>query len=322
MSAKVDRCIRLLLAFQQRGTLANRHIRELLECDEQTASRDVRSLFEAGVPLEVKGTGSDRHYRIDPGWRRTGVDLSLGDALSLHFGRKLLSFLEGTVFPEWHDELRRKLDIGADPRTLDRRGRFSRKLVYLSEPARHYAAHDDTLDTLVRGLLEEREITADYRSRRGKHAYTLRPLALVIYRRALYLLAASDAHETVLRLPVDRFVTATLGEPFPYPEDFDPNDLLANTFGIFDDGREPEAVRLRFEPGVADLVRARDWHRSQRFEDGPDGTVDLVLQASGPELARLALEWGNQVEVLQPAWLRSRVRQELKDALRQYETDT
>jgi predicted DNA-binding transcriptional regulator YafY len=318
MSAKLARCIRLLTAFQRRGTLANRDVRELLDCDEQTASRDLRSLMDAGVPLQRMGTGAGVHYELDRQWRRNGVHLSMGDAMSLHFGRKLLSFLEGTVFPEWLDELREKLDLGTDERTLARESRFAKKLVFLSEPYRPYRAHDDTLDVLLKGLLDEREVHARYTSRRGVRALQLQPLALVIYRRALYIIASSARHPHVLRLPVERFQGVELGSAFDYPEGFEPAELLMSTFGIFDDNAEPEEVRLRFRADVSDLVRSRHWHPSQQFKDGPDGSVDLVLTTSGPELGRLALEWGDRVEVLSPPNLRKRVARELASALQQY----
>jgi predicted DNA-binding transcriptional regulator YafY len=230
----------------------------------------------------------------------------------------MLAFLEGTLIPDWLDELRTKLDSNASSDTLDRRSAFARKLVYLSEPFRPYEVHDETLDELITALLDERELEVTYSSRNGERHYTLQPLALIVYRRALYLLARKQDDPIVRRLPVERFLEAKRGASFRYPKDFDPEAFVANSFGIFDDNHDAEEVRLRFHADVADLVRSRRWHATEAFEDLNDGRLDLVMRTQGAELGRLALEWGDRVEVVSPPHLRERVQRELTSALHLY----
>ncbi|MCB9674832.1 MAG: WYL domain-containing protein [Alphaproteobacteria bacterium] len=319
MSNKLRRCVRLMNALQSRSRITNRDVREILDCDEQTARRDIQSLIDAGVPLEPHGTGPETHYSISAQWRHAGLLFSMGDAMALHFGRQLLDFLEGTTIPDWLDELRDKLGVRADPKTIEKEHRLARKLVYLSEPYRPYAAHDETLNMLLTAVVDERELTAEYRARGGTaREFRLWPISLVIYRRALYILARDIEADRMLRLAVDRFESATVGDPFTWSDCPDPRELVRDSYGIVDLGDPSGEVRLRFQPEVVDLVRARHWHPTERFEDGPDGTVDLVMDTHGPELARMALEWGDRVEVIEPEGLRRRVREELAGALARY----
>lgn len=272
----------------------------------------------AGVPLEVEGSGPETRYVLR-GIRKDALWFTMGDALALCFGRQLVGFLEGTPVHDWLGELRDKLACAADAGTLDREARLAKKLVYVSEPYWAYASSDDTVDSVLRAVLDERELHGTYATRTGQRDYVLHPLALVIYRRALYVLARDTASDRLLRLAVERFESARVGQPFSYPRRFDPREHLAHGFGIFDDGGADEEVRLRFQPDVADLVRARCWHPSQAFEDREDGTLDLVLQTRGAELGRLALEWGDRVTVISPPALRARVRRELQRALASYD---
>lgn len=318
MSEKLRRAVRLLQHLQRRSRITNREVRELNHCDEQTARRDLLSLVDAGVPLERRGAGAETYYVVSREWKRNGgFQFSMGDAMALHMGRQLMAFLEGTTLPEWMDGLREKLGIGADDKTLEKESRLARKLIYLSEPSRRYAAHDDTMNTLLTAVVDERCVEADYTTRRGPRHYQLQPLALVIYRRALYLLAYEGEPRRVLRLPVERFRQATLGERFRWPRGLDVQALLGESFGIYDAG-QPSDVRLRFAPEVSDLVRARHWHPTERFEARDDGSLDLVMHTGGPELARLVLEWGDRVEVIAPATLRQEVARQLRDALSHY----
>lgn len=320
MSDKLTRCIRLVLRLQRRRRITNQQAQALNDCDAQTALRDLntlRNMMET-VPLHRHDLGPETYYTVPDDWRRNGLNFSMGDAMALHFGHQLISFLKGTQIPDWLEELHEKLEVDADHGTMTKQSILAERLVYVDQPHRSYEAHNEVFNDMLTALLEDRVLHATYRSRRGERFYDLWPLALVIYRRALYLLARDVEGNRILRLSVDRFVHLKRGGTFVWATRPDPRELVAQSYGIFDSGEEPRQVRLRFQPEVADLVTARHWHRTERFEDGPDGTLDLVMDTQGSELAALALEWGQQVEVIEPPELRQRVQDELARALARY----
>lgn len=316
---KPIRCIRLLRAFQNRGELATRDVMRLLDCDRQTARRDVTTLEEAGIPLRVEGEGQHRRYVLAETFRRRGATFGLGDAFALHFGRQLLGFLEGTALTEWLDHLHDEIEPALRPDAAEVEQRLEQRLVYLSEPWRPYEDHEDVLDTVITALLRDRELSIEYAGRSVKTFAPARPLALVVYRRALYLLTGVEGYDRPLRLALDRMVGAeVLDSRFTYPRDFEPREELQRVFGITDMGREASRVRLRFDVAVARLVRSRRWHPTQEIIELADGGVELRMHTSGRELVRLALEFGDKVEVLEPDWLREAVIEELRGALAHY----
>ena len=316
--AKLARCIRLLDALVRHGPLANRDIRGILDVDRRTALRDVESLEACGVPVVRSGKGAGLRYGVAEGYRQTGLSLHLGEALALEFGRQLLGFLGGTDLGRWMDDLQSQLGPAFDPGTAKRLDGLRRRLLYLSEPYRSYEAHDDVIDEIVSALLQERELTVEHEGRRRRVYHRLEPLGLVIYRRALYLVAREPGSELHLRLAVDRIRSATRRAlHFDYPDDFDLAEEMSGCFGIYREG-EPEEVLLRFAPRVARFVRARTWHPTQSLEDTEGGGVILRMESCGPELVRLALEFGPTVEVLAPEWLREAVVGELKEAVALY----
>ncbi len=68
----------------------------------------------------------------------------------------------------------------------------------------------------------------------------------------------------------------------------------------------------------ARYVRERTFHPTQQLHDLPDGGVELRFKAAGLELPRFVLEWGPRVEVIEPAWLREDVINQLRTALARY----
>jgi len=319
---RLERALLLVDAFRLQGELRTSDVMRILEVDRPSAMRLLQSVKAAGAPIEHVGAGIHRRWVVtDPTWRRLGLAVSPGDAFALHFGRQLLGFADGTALTEWHDDLRNKLKIGTSGKTADLEQKLARRFVFLSEPFRRYEAVDEALDEVISALLLGVELEMDYDARGTERRWArVKPLALVVYRRALYLLVRLDDHRNVLRLAVERIRSARRTKrEFAYPRDFDVHKELRRTFGIFDDQREPETVRMRFSAQVADLVVQRTWHPTGSVELRDDGTAVLTMFASGIELARLALEFGSMVEVLEPPWLREEVQRELRSALALYQ---
>ncbi len=312
-STKTERCLFLLAHLHRHGRIATAEAARLLGVTPRAAAEDLRTI-RGVVLLHEVGAGRNIAWELDPSQEVKG--LTLLDQISLLVGRQVTDFLAGTAL---HDGLRRAGEERA--RNLPRRyaAHFDRKIRHLSEPARSYADHGATLDEVLDALLRERTLSFTYDGRSGAETLKDRePLTLVIYRRALYVLATDP--EGVRAFAVERIRDARVGEGFPYPDDWRPDEWLGRSFGIAPDGA-PRDVVLRFTEHAARFVRARTWHRSQVLVDLPNGGVELRMQTTGLELRRFALEWGDTCEVVSPADLRAQVVAELRSALRQYDDD-
>lgn len=147
------------------------------------------------------------------------------------------------------------------------------------------------------------------------------PLAVVLYRDALYLYAKQvkpkAGPRTFRYFAIDRIENITIDHKKTYrrPADFDPNELGKNSLGIWDDGR-PEYVHLRFTEDAARYVRERSWPNQISCEEtGPD-EVELEMKIPiTPEVVTWLAGWGRKVEVLEPEDLIDRLRNHLADAL-------
>lgn len=308
-------------AFLRRGTLTNLTIRGLLGVEPRVAIRSVQALIGAGVPIEAIGENGDRIYVLDEGFRKGRRSVSGIEAVALNVGQQLLGFVRGTELHRSLEGLRDKLALAPD--AVDVEQTLADRIVFWSEPYRTYGEEDNPhLKVILWGLVHRQELELSYQGPRRPSEYRrVRPLALVIYRRALYLMFHIGKEPKVWRLAVDRITAARWTDAeFDYPRGFDVRAELARTFGIYDDGREPPAtVRLRFDADAAHLVHERVWHPGATVTDEDDGRVVLEMFANGRELVRLVLEWGPKVEVLEPEWLRREVVASLRAAIDRYD---
>ena len=158
----------------------------------------------------------------------------------------------------------------------------------------------EILQSLRHAILAGCMIRADHRARgSGKLSRNTRlgPIALLFGEGRQYLLAWSEYQDDLRLFALIGFERITL-EPDPYerPEDFDLQDWLAESFGIWRE--EPQDIEWRFLPEVADEAATYQFHPKQRVERLADGSLMVRFRAGGQqEMAWYLVRWGDKVEV-------------------------
>jgi predicted DNA-binding transcriptional regulator YafY len=106
-------------------------------------------------------------------------------------------------------------------------------------------------------------------------------------------------------------------DAFEVDPGFDFDAYTSSSFGVVAEPAVP--VRIVFTAEWASYVREREWHRSQKTRNLPEGGLELSMEVGGThELANWILSFGGSAEVLEPEALRAEVMARLKAALARY----
>jgi len=109
------------------------------------------------------------------------------------------------------------------------------------------------------------------------------------------------------------------GGRFNPPEEFDVQEYLRNSFGLFT-GDQVFNVSIRFDKLASSFIRERKWHSSQQIEEIGDGEILAHFKVSHLlDIQRWVLSWGSHAEVLKPKRLRTQISKELKVLSKNYE---
>lgn len=74
--------------------------------------------------------------------------------------------------------------------------------------------------------------------------------------------------------------------------------------------RHAQRVRIRFDPESVRMLRERTWHATQEIHRLPNGGADVTFRAADEwTIVQWVLSWGAHAWVVEPARLRSRVRE-------------
>ncbi len=318
---KGQKLVKMVELMTRRGGVRAQELTERFDLDSRTLRRYLADLRELDLPVRDEGRGDERVISIDPRWRRTGVQLSLAEVLSLHFGRKLFNFLEGTSFAEDLEGAIERLEpaISRTHQNLARQLDF--KFLAVPEPTKDYRGQaSDILDDLVTALVYNNPVDARYRNSNGVESdRVLHPYTLATFRQGLYLFALDVGNDVVKTYAVERFVDVVRrrGDHFELPRDWSPEAHIAHAFGII--SGTAESVSIAFSERVMHYIRERTWHPSQSFRTLSDGRLELSMSvAVTVELQRWIQGFGADAQVLAPASLAAEVRRSLAEATAQY----
>lgn len=315
---KSQKFVRILEALQEPGGANAYDLMARFGLDDRTLRRYIADLRSLGLPLEAEGRGPDRRLWMAASYRRQRVQVNLLEMISLKFGRSAFRFLEGTGFAEDMDEaLEAFTTLGGS--TIATAGDIDRKFVAVPEHRKDHTRDADLIDEVLSAVVYQNPATAFYAKVGGTtRRYHLEPLTLAIYKQGLYLFARDTGAEGRIKtFAIDRFRSfrRARGEHFEYPDDYDPQGLFANSFGII--GGRPREVVLRFHRRVAPYIQERVWHPSQELTRQPDGSLQLTMQVGiAAELTSWVMSFGPDVHVQAPEELSERIRRLHAEAAR------
>jgi len=319
-NAEVIRQWQILLAIERtRLGLTVDDMAKLTGVGKRTIWRDMQALQEAGFPL-ASDKGDDNRTRWTivqlPLKALTNPGLSLTEVCSLYMARALLGAMPGAAFADGLAGLMKKVDKSLSPRVRQ----FLDQLpgVIKVKPGalkKHQKDYGEIVARLIEVSSAHREAKMRYFSASSNREkdYIVHPYNVTYFDGGLYLVAYVPEYRQLRNFAVERIRSFTATEKTFTPAVDDNASPFAASLGV-NDGR-PERVEIEFAPRVARYIREREWHRSQRLEDGADGSVRLTMKVCRDwALRSWVLGFGPHARVVAPSALAEEILEQLEEA--------
>ena len=305
------------LSARRHGATLRELAAEMHVC-EKTVRRDLETLVAIGFPVaETLAQFGRKQWHLDADRVLPGMAFTFDEALAFYLGRHLLEPLAGT--PIWEAAQRglKKVRASLSRTSLEYIEKFAGMFRQTSFGRHDYSTKAEVIDQLMVGIEDCRAVFITYQSLRATEpvTYDVYPYGLAYHRGSLYLVGRNPQRERVCHWKVDRIEKADVEEfRFQRPEDFDLQQHLAGSFGIYHgDGDASVCVRVRFSPVVARYVEESQWHASQRLTKEHDGSLlaEFCLDNT-EEIQRWIMSFGQHAVVLAPEPLRQQILAELQ----------
>jgi predicted DNA-binding transcriptional regulator YafY len=315
------RVLKLVKLFEHaRFGLTLDELRRELSVTRRTLYRDLELMEAAGYRFikEGGGGGDSKTWRFPPGLRKApDQPYTESELLSLYFCMNLLQPLRGTPLRDGVESVLAKVEATFSEEEREYLGDLVFTHVAKMTPSKDYRRHAATVSALSRACLELRKVELTYRASDDQtKSYAFSPYCIAYYGGELYTIGYSDLRGAVRTLRVDRILSIRPGgAPFERPKDFDPEDYLGRSFGMYSEGEQTQ-VMIEFSKEAARMVQEREWHPTQRIEPRPGGKILLKMNVQGlSEVARWVLSHAPYARVLEPKELRDQVAQNARLAI-------
>ena len=176
----------------------------------------------------------------------------------------------------------------------------------ISFEANQYVVGLEYLEPLFNYIISHQAIELTYQPF-GKEIihWTLSPYYIKQFNNRWFLLAA-DEHNQIMNIALDRIVSIDMSDATYQPTDIDFEEYFDDVIGVSIPQEPIERVQLRFSPQRLPYVLSKPLHHSQKIKDREQGIIEINV-IPNRELMALLLEFGDDVEVLQPEILRQQI---------------
>jgi len=289
-----------------------------LEVSTKSIQRDIEFMRDRlELPIAYDGSRFGYHYTGEVTSFPT-MQITEGELVALVIAEKALEQYRGTQFEKPLLSAIRKIEqslpdtISLNLCDIERTISFRTR----AEPILNL----EIFDALAKAAAHRRQLELRYRkagSRQGE-SRVVDPYHLANINGEWYLFAFDHARKDIRTfVPARVQSVAPTGKTFPRPDKFSLEQRLRDSFGVHS-GHGDYDVVIRFNSRVADYVREKKWHNSQRLRDLKGGGVELRLQLSSlVEIERWVLSWGGDAVVVRPRALGDAVKLAAKRMLRE-----
>ena len=169
------------------------------------------------------------------------------------------------------------------------------------------------LQPIIEAMKENHVINITYQSywKDEENNFDVQPYCVKLFRQRWYMVARSTYTYYYEKGPriyaLDRIHGLhTTDETFELPKDWKAEDYFENCFGIIADQRiEPQTVKLKVSAGQANYIRDLEIHESQEeIERNEEYSIFKYYLRPSFDFMQEILWNGEDMEVLEPAWLR------------------
>ena len=284
-----------------------------LDCHQRTVYRDLEALEAAGFPIYCENENGKNHwYLLESARNPMPVPFSLPELMALYFGSDVLKVLKGTVFHDALESVLKKVKSSIPPESVKYLSRVEKSLANRPGPYKNYDRFKETIELINEAVFSGRVIEVLYytMSRKKSHKRKVAPYRMWFHNGGFYLIGHCKWRDGIRIFAVDRIKRIRLtDDTFEVPEEFDVDAFMRGSFGVFHG--KPEKVKILFSADIAEYIKEKIWHESQKLSDRADGSVLFEAEvACTRDFRAWVMRWGARARVLQPEKLRNEIQSE------------
>jgi len=287
------------------------------EIAKRTVYRDLEALLAAGFPLTKQGINNDlgTRWTLEQNTKiQQHLILNSRELFALYLARSVLIPLKETPFCADLQSVFQKIEDRLGGKSQGVLREVATDFHFEPGPRWGLGIDPDVVETIRAACIERQVLLIHYASVNGGDTRDRKvgPQFLYFAKGSLYLVAEDREKGTIKVFSIPRIKSATMLDEAYEGEATDPEQFFSSSIGVYVGG-EALLSRIKFAPNVANFVKERRWHSTQKVISKDDGWIEVELDvAQTPELIQWVLGFGSNAFVIGPASLAEAVAAEAR----------
>ena len=174
------------------------------------------------------------------------------------------------------------------------------------------------LQTIIEAMKENRVLNMTYHSfwKDEENNYDVQPYCVKLFHQRWYMVAQGTYHEGEPRIyALDRIQELNVkDETFEMPKDWDAKEYFDGCFGIITGQQvEKQIIKIKASANQANYIRSLKIHESQEeVERNEEYSIFTFFLRPQFDFQQELLKNGEEIEVLEPQWLRNEIGEKIK----------
>ena len=280
----------------------------------RTLKRDLNQFEDIyDVNIEhLKDGGGRTYYRYeDPDFSIQKAPLTDEELAKLEDTILMLSRFKGMPQFEWMSELVTKIEtkmhLNAHTESI------------IGFETNEYLTGLDYLEPLFDYISNQQTIEVNYQpyDKQG-FTCTLHPYYIKQHNSRWFVLGMNNETGKMMHLALDRIQSIQLSKIAYVPASVDFDEYFEDVIGVtIPQDAEPEHILLKFTKHRLPYVLSKPLHPSQTPKDREKGIIEITV-IPNPELEAQLLWFGDDVEVLEPIFLREQIKEKIRNMYQLY----
>ena len=172
------------------------------------------------------------------------------------------------------------------------------------------SSDQNILSVILEAMKTDTQLRITYQSywREDSFTFNVHPYCVKLFKQRWYMIAYNPYYDKIMIYALDRIfkIWKLDGETFKMPDDFDPEEFFYNYYGIIaGTKRNIETVKLKVSAGQANYLRSLPLHDTQdEIERNGEYSIFRLRICPKYDFYQEVLWHGEDLEVLEPIWLR------------------
>lgn len=313
---KIERLMAIILALKKRKKMTAKELADTFEVNMRTIYRDIQALSEMNVPV-VSYPGNDGGYEILDDYFIPPVMFNKEEVFALLLAKKIIDIIDIPGYSKYSNSAFLKIENLVCDNFKKDFDDIQKRIVFDIKLNDKEIDNPYIFDMVKKALKDNLKMKITYMENNSDNLseHIIRPYGIVFEDGIWFIAAYSELNNHKTDFILQKIKEASvLDEVFDFPDNFSMTNYYSTTcFKNANNNDNSITVKLKVKKNLYSEIKDQVFFKYGHVEEKDDCFIVNVKTPNPGFYISVAFRFFNCMEILEPAWLREKFKEELNN---------